>query len=637
MRIRRPTEWFFLFQCMACWALTALPASGAPRVSLDLVAKGPYQTGQPVEIIYRFEGVGAVDVPSTIAAGALVFRYVGSQLLPGLSKGEVRPDHGRLYIYEAVAETPGKFVVPKREWPAGGKTIRSPARTIEVRGARLASAAPQAPRESSKKAMPAGSDTDRLKWLQGRAASAAAPAPAAVPAAASQTSAPARVTPPASASTKSPAGAAVVDAGAPSVASTNVYLGQAVPVTWEFFLRADRTFQDLLRPSLAGSGFFSDAVEELDPATVTNNGVPYYRVTLQTTVVPLRTGPLEIPALTLQGRHTTDQPDGRSPTAGWTNFSRASDPLPLEVAPLPADRPEDFTGGVGQFQALAPQVDPLVAAAGEPVTLRLGVEGRGNLRAMQKPVLDPASAAGWRVYDAGETVERSAADGSGIKYFEFQLIPVQDQKASPGGTLSYFDPEEKKFVRLQFPPEPLSAAAGPAAAVASSPSPVPEGPRALPPAAPGVARSFDPVVASPWFRVLQVLIAILFLGWILWFLARRRAGRGPAARRARLRAEYHEAQAIFRAAPPGRRAFYDAAAQVIVAHLGVLHGKEVDRTAAGGALERLVPNLAQREELAAILDRSDELNYGAVESGALDADERADVARVLEAIDDRES
>jgi len=627
-------EWRLWF--IACWVLTSLPVLAA-KVSLDLPAKGPYRTGQPVEIVYRFEGVGAVDVPSTINAGGLVFRLVNSLLLPGSSRGEMRADHGRLYFYEAVADRPGKFVVPRRTWPVGGKNLRSPARTIEVRGAALPPAAPQPPGPAPKKSMPGGSESDRLKWLENRAALAAASAPAASPAAAGRTTPPVRPAPPTPAPVRPPRNAPFVYSIPPAITDTNVFLGQAVPVTLRFFLRADRTFQDLLRPSLEGNGFFADPMEELPPATITNNGVPYYQVTLQTTVVPLRTGPLEIPGATLQGRHTIDESNQNSPTAGWTNFVQPSDPLRLEVAPLPADRPDDFTGGVGQFLALAPQVEPLVAPAGEPVTLRLGVEGQGNLRAMQKPVLDPASAGGWRVYDAGETVERTAADGTGTKYFEFQLIAVQDRDASPAATLSYFDPQEKKFVRLQFPSEPLNAAAAPAAAVAPSPTPVPPAQNVLPPAAPRQPTSFAPVLQASWFRALQILIALLFLGWIFWFLARRRAGRGPAARRARLRAGYEEAREALHDAPPDRRSFYDAAAQVVVARLGVLDGKPVSREEAGRTLERLVPNLAQREELAAILGRSDELNYAAVETGPLDDTERAGVVRVLEVFDERVS
>lgn len=635
MRVRSPTEWSLLRWCIACWVLTSLSAFAAPKVSLDLPAKGPYQTDQSVGIIYRFEGVGAVDVPSTINAGGLVFRRVNTLFFPGSSRGKMRSDHGRLYFYEAVPDRPGKFVVPRRTWSVAGKKLRSPARIIEVRGASTVSETPARDGPPPPKAR----TFDSEQKLRDRAAAFATPppvpAPAVSPASAGRSTTPVRPAPPTPAPARPPRNAPVVYAVPPAVAGTNVFLGQAVPVTLQFFLRADRTFQDLLRPSLDGNGFFADPMEELPPATITNNGVPYYQVTLQTTVVPLRTGPLEIPGATLQGRHTIGEAAQRSTAAGWTNFAQTSDSLLLEVAPLPADRPDDFTGGVGQFLALAPQVEPLVAPAGEPVTLRLGVEGQGNLRAMQKPVLDPASTDGWRIYDAGETVERTAADGGGTKHFEFQLIAAQDRDASPAATFSYFDPEEQKFVRLEFPSEPLNATAAPVAAEAPSPAPVPPAQNVLPPATLGPPTSFDPVLQSSWFRALQILIAFLFLGWIYWLLARRRAGRGPAARRARLRVGYQEEQEIFRAAPPDQRAFYDAAAQVVVARLGVLEGKAVPREEARRALERLVPNLAQREELAAVLDRSDELNYGALASEPVSDAERRDLERLLEEMDEK--
>jgi hypothetical protein len=100
---------------------------------------------------------------------------------------------------------------------------------------------------------------------------------------------------------------------------------------------------------------------------------------------------------------------------------------------------------------------------------------------------------------------------------------------------------------------------------------------------------------------------------------------------------YVEAREALRDSTLDRRAFYDAAAQVVVARLGVLEGKPVPREEAGRALPRLVRNLAQREELAAILDRSDELNYGAVETGPLDDAERAGIVELLEMFDDRTS
>lgn len=607
--------------------LALAPFAMGAKVSLDLSTKGPYETGERIEIIYRFEGVGEVPVPSTINAGGLVFRNSSSQALPVESRGVIRPDHVWLYFYEAVPDRPGRFSVPKRPWRVAGKTINSPGKTIQVRGSPIATPVSAATDTPPKKALPRD-ERGRLQWLQSRAAAtAAAGLRAAAPAAATVSPAPRAPQP------LTPAQAAPdFFAGAPEVTTTDVFLGEAIPVTLKFFLRADQTFENLLRPSYAGNGFIPGPVDELKPETVTTDGALYHQITLQTTVTPLRTGPLEIPGVVLQGRRTTDRLDPGGPPPRWTNFSLASGALRFDVAPLPAERPDDFTGGVGQFEALAPDVDPRVSGGGEPVTLRFGVEGRGNLRAMQKPVFDPASSGGWRVYDGGETIESSGADGSGTKFFEFQLLAVQDRAASPGASLSYFDPREKKFIRLQFPPEPLKADAEPAAA---APSPAP-GWQPLPAITPGGEVSAEPVARSRWFLLLQLLLGVFLLAWTLLFLVRRRADRGPAARRARLRADLDRAWGGLRAAGGDQRSFYDAAAQVALAHLGVLQGKPVPRSEAGRALERLVPNLAQREELAAVLDRSDELNYGVVASEPVSDAERRDLERLLEEMDEKD-
>lgn len=582
-------------------AVIMLPAAVA-QVTLTVATDEPYKVGQPIVIIYGFVVAGELNPPSTIRAGQLQFKLQA----PGTAEG---------IEYRAVPKQPGTFKLPAREWKVSGQRLKSPGKIFQVQPAADASLSTA---RADASPIPKARTFDPRRNLLDRAPAFATPPPT--------RGAPLPPDP--------PAGIAFREsfAAPPQVALTNVFLGEVVPVTMKFFLRADRAFEDLLRPSYSGNGFYSGPVDELPPATVTTNGGLFHQITLQTTIEPLRTGSLEIAGVVLHGRETIGSPGPGGEPPRWTNFSLPSAPLRFEVSPLPTERPDNFTGGVGQFVALHPTVDPVRPEEGQPVTLRLRVQGQGNFRVMQRPVLDPTTTDGWRVYDAGETIERDPEHGSVTKVFEFQLIAVKDRDESPRASMSYFDPAKKEFVSLDFRSEPVKAVAASPAQPSVTPAAAP-GPVA--PAAPaGREADSAPLLRSPWFVGLQILVLLLVSSWLVLSMARRRAARGAEGRRARLQAEYDEAFAAMRSSASGRADFYAAAARAVLARLALLHGKPLGADETDRALERLVPNLVLREDLSAILRTSDELNYGAAESGILTSAERERARQLLEEFDE---
>ena len=581
------------------------------RVAPVVTTEGRLLAGRPVQIAFTFRGIGEVTPAREIKAGGLTFTLFQSFPLP--------PDRWQI-LYTGTPAQPGRYVIPERTWSASSGSAKSSARAIRVKGTAVAAPAPpDQPEPKPAKPKSAGSEEQQLKWLQNRVR-AAAPAPARPVASPRATPKPVSKDAP------------FFFATPPTVAAPQVFLGQAVPVDVRFYLRADKTFEDLLRPVLAGNGFLGGAVDELPPSLVATNGADYHVIELVTTVVPLRTGALEVPGMVLRGRHSGPSARATAPPDSWIPFELPTKPLKLEVLPLPAERPPDFTGGVGVFEALAPEVNPRVSQPGEPVTLRLSVEGRGNFRAMQQPVLDPASLDGWRVYDAGETIEMDDAAGHGAKTFEVKLVAAKDVTATPSASMSYFNPESKEFVQLTFPPEPVTApAASPGAAAAPSPAQAP--PIAVvAPASRNVAAV--PVVRSSWFIALQVVLLALIAAWLIFSLAKRRAARGAAGRRARLQAEYDEARAALGSSVSSRADFYAAASRTVLARLALLHGRPLGPDETDHALARLVPNLVLREDLSAVLRTSDELNYGAAETGLLTAAERESIRNLLGEFDE---
>ena len=130
-----------------------------------------------------------------------------------------------------------------------------------------------------------------------------------------------------------------------------------------------------------------------------------------------------------------------------------SEELQIEVLPLPEQgRPAEFTGAVGRFQ-LSVEAQPTQVAVGDPVTLRVLVEGEGNMAAVQPLQVD--AAAGVKLYDPKVEEEERITNGvyGGRRLFEYILIPEQ------GGTLNipplrfaYFDPHQARYALLESDP-----------------------------------------------------------------------------------------------------------------------------------------------------------------------------------------
>ena len=134
----------------------------------------------------------------------------------------------------------------------------------------------------------------------------------------------------------------------------------------------------------------------------------------------------------------------------------SSRPLRLDAEPLPeAGRPADFGGAVGEFH-FDGTASPTHAAAGDPVTFRLRVAGRGNFGRVH--VAGLSNQPGFKSYPPEERFAEDDPTGvSGTKSFEQTLIPEGGPSSTiPSQRFSYFDPQLRTYVTLATDALPLT-------------------------------------------------------------------------------------------------------------------------------------------------------------------------------------
>ena len=230
-----------------------------------------------------------------------------------------------------------------------------------------------------------------------------------------------------------------------------VYVGEQVGVTYKLFTRYDlRNVQYGHVPTF--TGFWAETVFDAQ------------RLNMQREVVDGRafnTALLKRLALfpTTAGKHALEQLEvnceivaGRRSRSlfGFDPFDtqqvtvRSGD-IEIEVKPLPAGAPKGFGGAVGQFEMRAEAI-PGMVKAGDPVAVKVVVQGAGNLHAIAEPARPERS--GFKFYDPKTNLEtrKQGTRISGQKTFEYVAIPQKaGQVILPPFTLAYFDPGQGRY------------------------------------------------------------------------------------------------------------------------------------------------------------------------------------------------
>jgi hypothetical protein len=345
-----------------------------------------------------------------------------------------------------------------------------------------------------------------------------------------------------------------------------LYLGELTTAELQLYLRSEvRSIDHFQVTAFPAEGFnVGKLVQGNRRQTQVGNSL-YTVIPLIATLKPVKTGPLNVGPVTVSvvlevasanRRRGGIDPSGdlfsMFPGFGGTEqkqLSLATDQDALQVIPLPGENvPPGFNGAVGSFTMTA-SAGPTNLTAGDPITLRVQISGRGALDSLALPNQDT-----WRdfkTYPPTTKVETTDPLGlQGTKTFEQLVVPQSaDIKTLPAIAFSFFDPDQKGYRTLTQPPAPLLVRPGgsaPAPTVVNTTTRV--GQDNPPPAQDIVhikprlgvmAQIGPPLVQEGWFLALQAVPVLAWLSAVVW---RRRADQ--LANNPRLRRRRQVAQVI---------------------------------------------------------------------------------------------
>jgi hypothetical protein len=347
-----------------------------------------------------------------------------------------------------------------------------------------------------------------------------------------------------------------------------VYVGEVLAVELQVFVREGLANTENILQSFdqyGGCPLKAEGVSILKTAHAQRRrmragNATYGVATLVTSLSPVKTGPVTLGSMGVnltvqiplpnQRRRDPFDPFGifQQMQVDERRVTLSAEPETLTVLPLPKDNvPANFSGAVGSF-SMTLSAGPTNVTAGDPVTVKVQISGRGAFDALTLP--EQSAWHDFKTYPPTTKIDTTDALGlQGSKTFEQVVVPQSpDIKALPAVSFSFFDPDQKSYRTLTQPAVPLivrPGGAAPAPTVAATTRAAPDNPPPaqdivhIKPRLGTVAQIAPPLVQQSWFLALQAVPVLAWLSVVVW---RRRADQ--LANNPRLRRRRQVAQII---------------------------------------------------------------------------------------------
>jgi BatD DUF11 like domain len=463
------------------------------------------------------------------------------------------------------------------------------------------------------------------------------------------------------------------------VPKKTAYVGEVVPVQIRMGFDPRVRPRLIEPPEITGQGFTAQKLQESGQNTETIAGRPYEVVTYKTAIAAARAGKFEIGPIKAKAqvvvprRPSAPRSRPRSPfdlfdeddpfsdpffSNPFAQFGERreveikSEPVALEVKPLPPNAPPSFSGAIGNF-TMATDAKPKSVQVGDPITVTTTISGRGNFDRVNAPVIEDEH--GWHKYPPSSKFKQDDEVGiSGTKTFETVLSPNEKKQALPLLAFAYFDPVREQYVTLHSEPISISVQGGAAIAQNAgaqqpgSPPPATAAARPAVPAAtkpqdilyqltelPKKAESFAPIYTQRVFWAAQLIPLLALIGFAGWKIRRARIDNREAQRIAALQHEATDLMHKLHRNDVSPREYYAEASRVVRVKAALASGNrgiDPNMVDVETAAETFKLNSDSRDRLRRLFEQSDEWQYSGAHNGPgrISPESRREVLELIE-------
>jgi len=250
-----------------------------------------------------------------------------------------------------------------------------------------------------------------------------------------------------------------------TVNKKEAYVNEQLVLSFKFYKR-DETVGNIQYVPSETKDFLEESLGEEQSYREKRGESVYDVIELKRAIFPVKTGKLYISPASLKFNLLIRQERRRGSIFNDPFFDDAffggyvrkpvvleTNPIEIMVKPYPEEnKPADFNGAVGEFNLNA-TVDPVTVKLGEPVTLKMVVNGEGNIKSITLPEIKEMDK--FRNYEPEIKINRMDRDNKiyGEKIFEQVLVPKEPGKQEIREiSFSYFNPYTAKYETLKQGP-----------------------------------------------------------------------------------------------------------------------------------------------------------------------------------------
>jgi len=571
--------------------------------------------GETVQLEIRLKGARSADAPETIAVDGLEIRRTGTSQRVEVNNFNLTSSV--IYNYTILPLRMGTFTIPPQTIRVGNSSLRTPELTLNVA------------------ASPSGQTTQRRSGGS------------------------------------STTGANQLVFAELVVPKKSAFVGEMVPAQVRLGFDPRAHPQLIEPPEITGQGFTAQKLQQSGQNSETIGGRPYEVVVYRTAIAAARAGKFELGPVKAKAQVVVPQrrsaPRSRSPfdlfdmddpfsdpffSNPFGQFGErreveiTSEPVTLEVKPLPQNAPTSFSGAIGNF-SMTTDAKPKSVQVGDPITVTSTISGRGNFGRVNAPLVEDER--GWHKYPPSSKFKQDDEVGiSGAKTFETVFSPNEKRQSLPILAFSYFDPVKEQYVTLLSEPIAIAVQGGAASAqnIATSPpaaaNPAPEARPSVTakPAdilyqlteRPAVAESFAPVYSRPLFWAAQLVPLLVLFGFVGWKIRQAKIDNREARRIAALQHEAAELMRKLHRGDASPREYYVGASRLLRVKAALARNIDPNTVDAETAAETFGLNDDSRERLRRLFEQSDELQYSGAHNGSakVSSENRRDVLELIE-------
>ena len=254
-----------------------------------------------------------------------------------------------------------------------------------------------------------------------------------------------------------------------TASKTNVYEQEAILLTYKIYTQVNLTELRGDIPDL--KGFHTQEVDLPNQKTWTLehfNGRNYNTtIWRQLVLFPQQTGKIEIPSVTFVGTvsqmvASADPFDAFFNGGNYVNITKniVTPKLTINVKELPAGKPANFSGGVGEF-TLSSSISTQELKTNDAVTIKLVISGTGNMKLINTP--EVGFPQDFEIYDpkVDNKFNLTRNGLSGNKVIEYLAIPRHAGTYTiPPIEFSFFDLKSQSYKTLKTDAYTLNVAKG---------------------------------------------------------------------------------------------------------------------------------------------------------------------------------